>query len=85
MLNRDYMNNADPAEVAAAGMSIVDRLQHYKPHAQVLAAACVFLSLAEYYRVPAQDAFQVAKNVMTDMTSKSNSSAGSSDRQPACL
>ena len=63
-MNRDTMTNASPARVAKATMSLLDRLQRFQPGDQVLAAAAVFLTLAEHWGIPAQDAFTIIKNLM---------------------
>jgi hypothetical protein len=63
-MNRDLFNNANPRRVANATMSALDSLQNYQPHEQMLAAAALFVMLADHWRIPAQDAFTVVKNLM---------------------
>lgn len=62
--NRDKMNNADPAKVAKATVAVISRLQDFPPHEQVTASAAMLLTLAEQYKVSAQDIFTVTKNLM---------------------
>jgi hypothetical protein len=63
-MNRDLFNNANPRRVANATIACLDRLQDYQPHEQMLAAAALFVSLADHWKLPAQDAFTVVKNLM---------------------
>ena len=63
-VNTDLMNNARPADVATAVMSVVDRLQHVQPHVQAMAAAALFVLLAERWGVEPQDVMTATKNLL---------------------
>lgn len=63
-MNRDLMNNADPQAVATATMAVLDRLQHQQPHIQQMAAAALFVLLAERRGVEPQDVMTATKNLM---------------------
>jgi len=65
-MNRDLMNNADAEHTARAGIDILDRMQNHPQHIQPLALCAAFLTLANHYRVPAQDLFTATKNMMTE-------------------
>lgn len=69
-MNRDLMNNARPRDVATSTMTILDRMQNFQPHVQVMGAAAVFLSLAEFYGVDATDAFRATKNLINGSDGK---------------
>lgn len=69
-LNRDLMHMAQPLDVARSSMAVIDRIQDYRPEVQVLAAAAVFLTLANHWGVPAQDAFTAVTNVMNERDGK---------------
>ena len=69
-MNRDLLNNASPRRVANACIDVLDRLQNYQPHEQIMAAAALFLSLAEAARVPAQDVFTATKNLINGVDGK---------------
>lgn len=66
MINRDQLNNADAAHVGRAGFAILDRLQNAPQHIQAIAAAAVFLTIADHIKVPAQDLFNVTKNMLNE-------------------
>lgn len=68
--NRDLFNNADTRRVGNAAMTIIDRLQHFRPHEQMHAAAVVFLVLAEHWGMSAQDAFTATKNLINGAEGK---------------
>lgn len=63
-INLDKINNAKPADVATSNIAVIDRLQSYEPHIQVLGAASVLLALADRFGVDAQTIFTVTKNLM---------------------
>lgn len=63
-MNNDKITNADPARVARASFAILNRLQDFPKEEQPLAAAAVFLTLADHLGVPAQDLFTFTKNLM---------------------
>lgn len=63
-LNRDIMNMAGPRDVAMASMTVLDRLQDFRPEIQIMGAAAVFLELAEFLGIPAQEAFTATKNLI---------------------
>lgn len=63
-MNKDLMNNADPAAVANATMAVLDRIQHEQPHVQQMAAAALFVLLAEHWGMDPQDVMTATKNLM---------------------
>ena len=63
-MNRDLMNNANPAAVATAVMVVIDKLQHEQPHVQQMAAAALFVLLAERWGMEPQDVMTATKNLM---------------------
>jgi hypothetical protein len=63
-LNRDVLNTATPRDVAMAAMTVLDRLQDFRPEIQIMGAATVFLTLADHLGIPAQEAFTVTKNLI---------------------
>lgn len=69
-MNRDLMNNADPAAVATATMVVIDKLQHEQPHVQQMAAAALFVLLAERWGVEPHDVMVATKNLMIGVDGK---------------
>ena len=69
-MNRDLLNNADPAAVATATMVVIDKLQHEQPHVQQMAAAALFVLLAERWGVEPQDVMVATKNLMIGVDGK---------------
>lgn len=63
-LNRDVLNMAGPRDVAMASMTVLDRLQDFRPEIQIMGAAAVFLELADHIGIPAQEAFTATKNLI---------------------
>lgn len=63
-MNLDKINNAEPADVAKSNFVVIDRLQSFEPHIQVLGLAAVLIILAERFNVDAQTIFTVTKNLM---------------------
>jgi hypothetical protein len=68
MIDPDKINNADSEKVAKATFTILDRIQHFPAHEQVLASAALFLVMAEHHKVQPQDVFTVTKNLMFEKT-----------------
>jgi DsbC/DsbD-like thiol-disulfide interchange protein len=66
------MNSVGPKQVASASIMVLDGLQSYRPHVQVLSAAAVFLSLCENLGIPAQEAFSTTKNIINGTDGKRN-------------
>jgi hypothetical protein len=66
MLDRDKVNSVSPYSVRVASVSVIDALQDQPAEVQPIAAAVVFLLLAEHYRMPAQDLFAVTHRIMRD-------------------
>lgn len=62
--NRDIMNMAQPALVAHASMTTLNGLQDFRPEIQIMGAAAVFLELADYLGIPAQEAFTATTNLI---------------------
>ena len=69
-MNRDLMNNADPAAVATATMVVIDKLQHEQPHVQQMAVAALFVLLAEHWGMEPQDVMVATKNLMIGVDGK---------------
>jgi hypothetical protein len=70
LVDRDKLNQAPRSEVAAACVSIFDRIQDWGREKQLLALAASFVLLADASGIPAQDVFAASKNLMADpMTS----------------
>ena len=69
-MNRDLMNNADPAAVATATMVVIDKLQHEQPHVQQMAAAALFVLLAEHWGMDPQDVMVATKNLLIGVDGK---------------
>lgn len=65
MIQPDKINNANPAAVATASFALLDCLQSYEPHIQVMTVAAVFTALAEHHKVQPQDVFTTTKNMMS--------------------
>ncbi len=63
-INLDKINNAKPADVAKSNFVVIDRMQSFEPHIQVLGIASTLLILAERFGVDAQTMFTVTKNLM---------------------
>lgn len=68
--NRDAMNMAKPREVSRASLLVLNTLQDVRPEVQIMGAATVFLELAEFLGVAAQDAFTATKNLINDQDGK---------------
>lgn len=62
-LDRDLLNNTAPDRVARAVMGILNAMQDFAPHDQVLASAAVFRELADHWRVSPSDAFTAVSNI----------------------
>ncbi|MER9646771.1 hypothetical protein [Mesorhizobium sp. M0199] len=45
-------------------MTVLDRLQDFRPEIQIMGAAAVFLELANLLGIPAQEAFTATKNLI---------------------
>jgi hypothetical protein len=60
------MTNVSPDRVARASFKIVSKLQDWQPHEQAVAAAVVFLTIAEQFGVEPQDVFVATKNLLMD-------------------
>lgn len=65
-MDRDRLNHAPQGVVANLTAQLFDRLQDKPKEHQLLAMACAFILMAETCRLPAQDAFQAASNLMKD-------------------
>ncbi len=62
--NRDVMNMAKPRDVAMSAMTVMDRLQDARPEVQLMGIAACFLSVSEFYDIPAQEVFTATKNLI---------------------
>lgn len=70
LFSRDRMNLASKKDVGQACVTIFDRIQDWGREKQLLALACAFMLMAETAKVPPQDVFTAASNLMYDpMTS----------------
>jgi hypothetical protein len=58
------MNNADPKRVAQASFYVIDKLQNFPPHLQLMGLAAALLTASDTFKVEAQDIFTVTKNLM---------------------
>jgi hypothetical protein len=65
-INYDGLNNADPAQVAQAAFTQLDRLQGFKQEVLCASAAATFLLLCEHFKVEPQDVFVATKNLLMD-------------------
>jgi len=65
-LNRDKLNNCSLTDGAVASLTVIDRLQKFKPEEQVVGLAATFLLVCEHYRVSVQDVMTVTKNMIHD-------------------
>jgi len=68
--DRDAMNFAKPSRVANATLGTLNALQDWTAEEQCLAAAAVFLNLADFYGVKAQDVFTAVTNLINDKDGK---------------
>jgi hypothetical protein len=69
-IDRDILNMASAKRVANATLGTLNSLQNWSKEEQVLAAAAVFVTLADFLRVPAQDVFSAVNNMMVDKEGK---------------
>ncbi len=75
LIDYDRLVNADRTTVARTTVELFDRVQHREKEAQLLGLACAFILMAESLRVPAQDAFTAAANLMADKVNPSGREA----------
>lgn len=69
-MDRDLLNMASTKQTANATLGTLNALQNWEPQEQLLAAAIVFLNLADFWQVSAQDAFTAATNMLNDKDGK---------------
>ena len=69
-LDRDLMQMASAKRTANCTLGLLNAAQNHQPEEQLLGAAALFLHLADFYRVSAQDAFQTVSNMMNDREGK---------------
>jgi hypothetical protein len=74
LVDRDKLNMASKANVAAACVSVFDRIQGWSRENQLLALAASFVLLADASNIPAQDVFTASKNLMADPLTQSGMS-----------
>ncbi len=60
----DEINNADQRTAANAAMSVIDRLQDYRPAVQAHALATGFLVMCETLKLNPAEVFQRSQNLM---------------------
>jgi hypothetical protein len=61
------ISNASPQKVARGAFRVIDRLQDYQPHEQVMSCAAAFILIAEQCRIEnPQDLFTAVKNMLND-------------------
>lgn len=63
-LDRDLLHSLPTKAAAQATIKVLDALQFKSPEEQIAGLAAAFLLVSERYRMPAQDAFNVASNMM---------------------
>lgn len=68
LVDRDKLNSASRATVAATTVRIFDRIQDFPKEVQVLSIAAAFLLAAEASGVSPQEAWQAVSNIMRDPT-----------------
>lgn len=66
MIDRDRLNNAPATDVAQATARLVDSLQVFPGHLQMLAAATLFTVVAKRYGAEPQDLFTIVGNMAAD-------------------
>lgn len=66
LFDRDRFNMASRPAVAHTAVNALDRIQGAPKEHQVLGLACAFLLLAASIKMPAQEVFTAAKNLMYD-------------------
>lgn len=64
IFRRDHFTQLDQAAASVNTVTALDALTNMSPEHQVAAVGAAFLMLCETYRVQAQDAFTVIKNVL---------------------
>lgn len=69
-LDRDLLNVTGVKPAANATMTVIDRLQDFPPHVQVVGLAAAFLTMATHLGIPAQDVFTVTTNLINDAEGK---------------
>lgn len=65
-LQRDKLNNCSLQDGAIAAMTVIDRLQNFRPEQQVVGAAAAFVAICEHLNVELQDVMTVTKNMIAD-------------------
>lgn len=63
-INFDKLNNAAPDRVATCTYNVLDRLQHFEPHVQVMGACATFAEICERFKVDPYRVFIATKNMM---------------------
>lgn len=69
-LDRDALNNANPKIVAMASLKTLMGIEDERPHTQIMAAAAVFLALADHLDIPPQEVFTAIKNLINTTEGK---------------
>lgn len=60
----DKINNADHGEAASAAISVIDKLQNYRPEEQYHALAAAFITMCEAAGLNPVEVFQRSQNLM---------------------
>jgi hypothetical protein len=69
-MDRDLLHMASAKRTANATLGVLNALQNWTREEQLLASAIVFLNLADFWQVSAQDAFTAATNMLNDKDGK---------------
>jgi hypothetical protein len=62
--DRDLFNSLSTKSAAQSTIAVLDRVQLLRPEEQIAGLAAAFLLISDRYKVPAQDAFLAASNMM---------------------
>lgn len=62
--DRDLYHSLPSRKAAQSTIKVLDVLQYMRPEEQIAALSAAFLLVSEGYKVPAQDAFLAASNMM---------------------
>lgn len=66
LIDRDRLMNADRGVVASLTVRLFSAIEDFRKERQLLALACAFVLLCDACRIPAQDVFTAAKNLMAN-------------------
>lgn len=69
-MNKDLMNLIPSRLAADRSFSVLDHIQQWKPHEQVVALAATFLLLCEAQNLNPREALQTAERIITHAEGK---------------